>query len=507
MQQNNRYQKEKQLLLLRELTIRKAREDFWTFLKIIEPDFYNDNRIFLKTLAYYLQALYEGALFNPETQKPYNTLIINMPPRHGKSRTLVNWSKWLLGQDITNKIMSCSYADSLATEFSRYTRDGISEEKNMPLQITYSDIFPDTKIKQGDASFHKWALEGYFFNYLGAGVGTGITGKGTNCAIIDDPVKDYEAAMSETALDKTWNWYTGTFLSRLEEGAIKVINMTRWSEKDLCGRLLKGKEPLKTREMQNGKMLYFDDCLNIIFEAYDKNNNSMLCDELLSHETYEDKKKNCDTDDLQAVFSANYHQETIDLKGRLYQKFLTYDKLPKNSKGQILEDRRLCYIDTADEGDDYLCAVSGVEYNTFGYITDIYYTKEPQEITENKTVEFLIKNDIKDVLVESNSGGKAFARNIRRILKEKGNNTCQIRWFHQSKNKQSRIMTNASNVETRLLLPTDWKNKFPEYYQVMASFQRNKTNKHDDGPDATTGFVEMIDRKQNNIKAGEAIFG
>ena len=86
---------------------------------------------------------------------------------HGKSRTLTNFSAWILGKKHSNKIITASFNDDLAQDFSRFTRDIIAEEKNVQEQFVFSDIF-DAKIKKGDAALNKWALDGQFFNYKGA---------------------------------------------------------------------------------------------------------------------------------------------------------------------------------------------------------------------------------------------------------------------------------------------------------------------------------------------------
>ena len=111
----------------------------------------------------------------------YTKLMINMPPRHGKSRTLVNFCDWILGEDKHNKIITVSYNTDAATDQSRYVRDGIMMKKNLPTDIVYSDIFPASKIAKGNSSFMKWSLEGCFFNYLGAGLEGTLTGRGGNC--------------------------------------------------------------------------------------------------------------------------------------------------------------------------------------------------------------------------------------------------------------------------------------------------------------------------------------
>lgn len=88
------------------------------------------------------------------------------PPRHGKSRTAVLLSQWLFGRDPSEQIMTGSYNETLSTTFARAVRDGIAEERFDPSRIVFSDIFPQTRIKYGEAAAGKWALDGQYASYL-----------------------------------------------------------------------------------------------------------------------------------------------------------------------------------------------------------------------------------------------------------------------------------------------------------------------------------------------------
>ena len=164
--------------------------------------------------------------------------MINMPPRHGKSFSLINFAAWVLGKSQSNRVIAVSYNSSLAGRFSKGVRDTIDTENLEFEKIGMNDIFPGVNIKYGDSSNSMWSLEGQHFNYLGTGMGGTITGIGCNIGIIDDPIKNDKEAFNDRILDEHWKFYTDTFLSRLEQGSIQIINMTRWATKDLCGRIL-----------------------------------------------------------------------------------------------------------------------------------------------------------------------------------------------------------------------------------------------------------------------------
>lgn len=432
-----------------------ASRDFWHFCKIREPEFYKESRPHLKELCTLLNDFYNGDL------KEKN-IAIQMPPRHGKSRTLTNFSAYILGRSTENRIITCSFNDDLAQDFSRHTRDIIQEEKTLPDEIVYSDIF-DSKVKKGDASYKKWALEGEFFNYKGTGIGGSVTGRGGNWIIIDDPVKDAETAYNPAALEKIWLWYTGTILSRQETGAKKIVCMTPWAKGDLLGKVLE-KEPEKWY------VLTMPVC----------ENDEMLCDELLTHDEYTDIKALADEN----IFTANYLMQRLDIKGKLYSDFKIYKQLPEDTEGQFF------YTDTADEGKDFLCCIAVKKKGLYFYVSDIIYTQDPQEVTEGQQVDFIIRNNLPTGYIESNNGGRAYARNVKRKLKEKGYRD-SIQWFHQSKNKKARILTNAATVQNYILFPEDWSIRWPAFYNALTTYQKESKNEHDDAPDTLTGIIEF----------------
>lgn len=501
----SREQKEKKLMLIREKRIRAARVDFWEFCKLEAPDFYREDRWHLKVFAYTLQALFERRLTKDffqdiciehapqwfvdvfdwgrlQDDHVYLKLMVNLPPRMGKSRTLVNYCKWILGKSVIEKIITTSYNDNVAQDFSRYTRDGIAEGKLYPHEVCYADIFPGTKIKQGDASYKKWSLEGQFFNYMGTGIGGTLTGKGATVAIVDDPIKDAAEAYNALALDKIWLWYSGTFKSRLEgeddnEG-IEIVNHTRWSDEDICGRLLADAKEAK-------------EWFELKLEAYYAGPDQMLCPSILSKKRYEDLRRTMD----EHIFFANYHQKTLNAEGKLYKTLKTYTKLPEDDEGNSVIEGVINYTDTADEGSDYLASICAAQYNGELYVTDVLYTKDGMEVTEPKTAKMLVENNVQIAKIESNNGGRGFARNVGKAVYEvtKSRKTA-VTWFTQTKNKRARILTNATYVQNHIYFPVNWHDRWPEFYKAINGYQREGKNANDDGPDALTGLAEMMEK-------------
>ena len=437
-----------------------ARREFFFYCYLKSPDFYKYERQFLVDLCNDLQ----NFLTSDD-----EVLILNLPPRHGKSRTVGNLVEWLLGRDINAKIMTGSYNETLSTTFSKNVRNTIQEVKGDKDKIVFSDIFPGVSIKQGDGAMNLWSLEGGYNNYLATAPGGTATGFGCSLMIIDDLIKNKEEAYNANVLDKHWEWYAQTMLSRLEEGGKIIIIMTRWVSGDLAGRAI---EHYKAE----GKKIK-----HIKMKAVQDDKGTMLCDEILSYKSFLSKAKAMGPE----IASANYQQEPIDIKGRLYNEFKTYVDLPKEKIIKIS-----AYCDTADTGDDFLCNIIYADCKDSAYILDVIYTKEAMEITEPLVAEAYKKFNVNVADIESNNGGRAFARNIERITRDKGNYKTVVKWFHQSGNKIARILSNSAWVNANIYMPIDWKNKWSEFAKDIISYQKEGKNKHDDAPDALTGVAE-----------------
>ena len=447
---------------IRRAKLELARREFFFYCYLKAPNFYKYERQFLVDLCNDLQ----NFLTSDD-----EVLILNLPPRHGKSRTVGNLVEWLLGRDINAKIMTGSYNETLSTTFSKNVRNTIQEVKADKDKIVFSDIFPGVSIKQGDGAMNLWSLEGGYNNYLATAPGGTATGFGCSLMIIDDLIKNKEEAYNANVLDKHWEWYAQTMLSRLEEGGKIIIIMTRWISGDLAGRAI---EHYKAE----GKKIK-----HIKMKAVQDDKGTMLCDEILSYKSYLSKARAMGPE----IASANYQQEPIDLKGRLYSEFKTYVDLPKEKIVKIS-----AYCDTADTGEDFLCNIIYADCKDSAYILDVIYTKEAMEITEPMVAEAYKKFNVNVADIESNNGGRAFARNVERITRDKGNYKTVIKWFHQSGNKIARILSNSAWVNNNIYMPIDWKNKWSEFAKDIISYQKEGKNKHDDGPDALTGVAEKV---------------
>jgi predicted phage terminase large subunit-like protein len=203
-----------------------AEKNFIPFVRHVWPDFisgYHHKKIAKK--------------FEDIRDKKIKRLIVNMPPRHTKSEfASFLFPSWLVGNNPQLKIIQTTHNTELAVRFGR-------KMKNLIDSPIYQQVFNEVAISADSKAAGRWETN-KGGEYFAAGVGSSITGRGADLLIIDDPHSEQDA-LSETAFDNAYEWYTSGPRQRLQPGGAIVIVMTRWSVKDLTGRLIdaQAKEP------------------------------------------------------------------------------------------------------------------------------------------------------------------------------------------------------------------------------------------------------------------------
>lgn len=169
----------------------------------------------------YLQRIAEGEQLH---------LMIEVPPRHGKSMTVTEtFPSYYLGRNPEKRVITSAYSEGLARKFGRLNRNKFAE---------MSDNIFGVSLATDNTSNTDWGIKGHRGGMISTGIGGSITGQGADCMIIDDPIKNAKEALSKTIRDNIWNEWESTLSTRLHDGASVIVIMTRWHEDDLIGRLL-----------------------------------------------------------------------------------------------------------------------------------------------------------------------------------------------------------------------------------------------------------------------------
>ncbi len=413
-------------------------------------------------------------------------LIVTMPPQHGKSlgaTTLL--PAYMLGLDPDLRIAIASYSSSLASKFNRRVQR-ILESKE------YNEIFPETTIKRGakPANYIRTSEEVEIIDKQGSLLSVGregsLTGNRVDCFILDDLYKDAMEANSPLVRENCVEWYTSVVKTRMHNTSRELIVFTRWHEEDLIGVLTR-REPYETfTSFDQIESIAPNTWLYLNFEAIKRSDPSQLDPREIGEALWESRQSKELLLEKRALdplrFECMYQGNPSSKEGLLYgDNFVEYEMLPND----II--RRENYTDTADMGDDYLCSICyAIGRDGLIYITDVVYTREPMEISEPLVASMLKEEATTRAVIESNNGGRGFARSVQGLAPD-----VKIEWFHQSANKQARILSNSSTVLHKIRMPAGWQQRWQSLAAHLITYRRSyRANRWHDAADVLTGVVE-----------------
>lgn len=449
-------------------------------------------------------------------------LIINIAPRYGKTELVIkSFISWCFALNPKSRFLHLSYSDILVNDNSDTIR-------SIMMEHLYTTLFSQSALASEKGSAKRWKTKAggelYAVSTQGqvTGFGAGnvdidpeldkmdggnnifafddhtnemlnMIGATTNvfqgAIVIDDPIKP-EDAESDIVRERINMRFENTIRNRTNSRNTPIIIiMQRLHEHDLCGYL---------QEIEPDEWTVLS-LPAIQTDPETGEEHALWPMKHTLEELYRMRALN------PVVFDTQYMQDPTPKEGLMYADgFRTYrrEELPTGNKAI----QKWNYTDTADTGADDLCSICFINTPEYVYVTDILFTDAPMEVTENKNAEILTRNQTIESLIESNNGGRGYARNVKRILRvEMKNFRCAIRTFTQTENKKTRIYTNSACVMNDILFPEGWEKKWPKFYNALMSYRKDnkKRNQHDDAPDALTGVYEMHAKKggKKKIKA------
>ena len=375
--------------------------------------------------------------------------------------------------------------------------------KDIITSTYFQTLFPEVQIRKNDNTRAKWSTTAGGGEYATSTLGQ-ITGFGAGQAemteeelkniddftaqfnpdhfagaiVIDDPLRP-DDALSDNVRESINRRFETTIRNRVNSRKTPIIIiMQRLHEHDLCGYL---------QEIEPNEWTVVS--LPVIKRDEDGTEHALWPFKHTLEELYKIKHAS------EFVFETQYMQNPTPMEGLMYHVFRTYDALPERRKARMLGN----YTDSADTGFDFLCSICFDAHDDGYYVTDVLYTKRPMEFTEPAQANMLKRNKTDICFVESNNGGRSFARNVERLTKEYGNRKTRFVTFTQSKNKQIRIFTRSSEVNNRLVFPSNWEQLWTEFAHDLKAYRKEGYNAHDDAPDAATGIIEKCEEWLNNI--------
>jgi hypothetical protein len=431
--------------LKKELKHELCRREFWEFCLFYDQDFFS-KRDFLHEIAIGFQQIEE---------KKINSLSVSMPPRAGKSYITSLFCAWVIGRNPTESVMRNTCTATLYLKFSYDVRTIVKSDK-------FKQVFNNVHLSDDKANLQGWNTNhSKQVGYFGAGVGGTIIGFGaTKIGVTDDLYRNLEDALSDTVNDRIIQWKEATHDSRFESGCARIDIGTRWSINDVIGRNIQQKIYDKS----------------IIVAALNENNES-FCTDVMTTEEYLTKKKRTDP----SIWAAEYQQEPVDIKGRLFSDLKFISTTDLNSIKDKIEGC-IGYVDVADQGADYTAMAILAVINKDFYLVDYVFNKSNTDVTLPLIVAKLNEWKVTYCRVESNSMGAMFARQIQKEVKTK------ILQVHNSTNKQTRILMNSVFIQQRINFLQSGTPENELFIENVLNYSKEGKNKNDDAPDCLAGL-------------------
>lgn len=424
-------------------------------------------------------------------------LCISMPPGTQKTTLEKFFCSWIIGKYPKDYSLFFSHSGDITQKFYK----GILDITTDNIEYTWAEIFPDVKFHSTNAKLEEINFDKYksYANIQCSSIGAKNAGKvRTNRYLYcDDLIGGIEEALNPNILSKIWRIYGVDLKQRkLNEQVKEIIIMTRWSTKDVIGKL---------KELYAGnpriKFIAVPDIDPITGQSnFDYKYNGM------SVAFFNDQALTMDD----ISYKCLYKQEPIEREGLLYPedkiKRFTEETLPKTKIKRVTGQ-----CDTKGKGTDYF--VFPCLYEFEGYEGEYYCmdaicnnSADYEEQYEN-AANLIVDNEMQDCDFESNQGGDRVALEVKKRVEDKGW-ICKITDTPTETNKEARIFQCSSWVLQHIHFKDRSMYSAKDQYGIMMgmllSYSVSGKNPNDDVPDVFSNFALRIKGK-NNKNTVEAI--
>lgn len=358
-------------------------------------------------------------------------LLLMMPPRSGKSEILSrNAPAWIIGRHPEWELIAASHTASLTMTFSRYIRDVLRDP-------AFAAVFPNAALDPSSQSVENWnTTQGG--GYLASGQGGAITGRGAHVFLVDDIVKDNEAAQSLSQRESTWSWWNSTAYTRLAPGGGVIALMTNWHADDWAGRIqetmrLGGEvyEVVKYPAINEygDEYLLLDDTIEQIASGepipagaqMTRPQGTALHPERYSTKSMLQKKQNLVMSGQKTVWDALYQQNPVPDEGSYFKKelFRSYSTPPRRPDLYIYQAWDFA-ISTGKENDYTVGITIGVDHNDAVYVLDMKRFRSSDGILIAETVrDYALEWDATMIGVEDGQIWRSIETQFLKVCEEK----------------------------------------------------------------------------------------
>lgn len=397
----------------RDLMLQKmGHESLIPFCISQEENFQTPNHI--KQIAALLEKVERGEIKN---------LMINMPPRHGKSFLATElFPSWYLGRNPNKNVILASYSQSLADDFGRKVRNRIDSPH-------YQEIFPEVRLAQDSKAASRFStVQGGM--YYSVGAGGALTGRGADIILIDDLIKNAEEARSVTFQKRHIDWYQTTLRTRLHPNGAIILVMTRWSDKDLASWILDNDK--------NGEWTVLS--LPAISE-----DETALWPERYPIEELHRLQNEMGTKNFNALYQQKPSPDEGNIIKRDWLKF--YEKMPEKMDNIVITvDTTFTNKPTSD-----YCAICVLGRNRKSqrlYLLDFARRRMSYIEAYNAIIEMYHKYNGSTIVIEESGNGYSLIETLQRVIP-------RVVGYNPRGSKESRISSMAPSFEAgQILFPS-----------------------------------------------------
>lgn len=425
----------------------------------------------------------------------YDILCVSLVPGSGKTTAEKFFNSGVIGW--FPKDYNLFYSHS--SDITRMYYEGVLQIVTDNMEYTWSEIFPELKVNQTNAKLQQFNVGKYkpFPSVQTTSIGSENAGKvrASKFLLVDDTVGKLEEALNNNILEKIWSAYAVDARQRKtndSDGKFckEIIWMTRWSVRDLIGRLqtlYAGNERVKfiavpATDPKTGKSNYDYDIGGFTVENF--NDQQLLMDDI--------------------SYKCLYMQEPVEREGLLYHEddVRRYTTLPLKEPEAVLA---IC--DTKNTGNDYMFVPCFQKYGDDYYLVDCVCDNTTNfDVLFEKIVNLIIEYKVQMLEVESNQGGRPITTTLRNMLKARKWD-CNITEKPTETNKEARIIANSHWIKHNVLFRDKADYSAKEDYGTMMrelfSWSSVGKNAHDDIPDCLANFrlfvSHTLERRQTII--------
>lgn len=388
-------------------------------------------------------------------------VIVEMPPRHGKSELISKWlPAWVLDMRPDARVMLGTYEADFGATWGRKVRDWFESERGQAIS--------GTRIRSDSHAADRWETTAGG-GMITAGVGGAFTGRGFDVGIIDDPHKNWQEAQSAGKRQAVIDWFLSTFRTRAEPGAAIIVLQTRWHDRDLAGYL-------QNEDSDDWEVVR----LPAIAEAADpigRAEGEALCPERYPIEVLQAIKTSLGA----VMFAALFQQRPRPLEGGMFaaKDFQRYHLLPATE--MYAQSWDLSFDE--NEGSAFVSGQVWAKHKAGFYLIDEYH-EQANFVAQEKAMKAMHERypSARTVVVENKANGPAIISRLKKDIPG-------LYSFNPKGSKETRAASISGFVEAgNVHLPAKAKDKpwVEEWLAEVCSFPRGALK------DRVDAFVQML---------------